>query len=816
MSRHPLAFVSPTLTALIIFSLAGSVRAGEAQTEFERVEVFPSTVDLGSARAQMQLVVVGHTNGEIRDLSSAARIRSGDSSVAKIDATVVRPIADGTTKIHIDVADRSVVVPVTVAGFDAADPVSFRHEALAILTKQGCNSGNCHGSARGKGGFRISLLAANPELDEITLTREVFASRTNVLNPGSSLLLKKPTMAVSHGGGVRLVKGDPTYALLRDWIGEGCIGDLASTPECVKLEVFPSTGVLRLPKSRQQLLVLAHFSDGSVRDVTTLAKFSSSDDKIATANPEGQVRGHTRGDVAILVRYAQDVTSVTLTLVENVEGLTWNEPAATNYVDQLVNVKLKQMAYPPSPLTSDAEFLRRVSLDVLGVLPSPGETREFLESTAGDKRAQWIDRLLSHPQHARFWALKWGDVLNVRESSVTGKGVHKYYEWIVRSVAENQPFDEFCRELLLATGSTYSNPAANFYRTKKDANECVETTAQLFLGLRIQCAKCHNHPFEAWTQKDYYGLAAFFTRVQRKEGSRKGELVVWVDRTGEVQLPGTDDDVEPALPFGDSGTTTAHGDRRQPLAQWLTAPNNPLFARVAVNRIWSHVMGRGIVEPIDDFRPSNPPSNEELLAALAGDFINSGFDRRRILRVILNSRTYQRSAASTPDNAADTRYFSHAAVRRLTAEQLLDAVCHVTGRDEKFPGLPAGTRATALPSPDANNEFLRLFGQPQRETVCSCERVSDSNVLQALELFNGDFVHRQLSHPENRFQQMITTERPDAEILEQLYLAALCRPPREDELKIALSHLHKSANRITGFRDVCWALLNTREFLFQH
>ena len=784
----------------------------------ERIEVYPTEMKLGSPRQQMRMIVTGHyADNQLQDLTRAVGWSSSDDQVVQVKDGIAVPAGDGRAQIALHVGGHSVTVPVEVTGFDSSDPVSFHYETLAALTKQGCNSGACHGSPSGKGGFRLSLLAYDLALDQLTLVREAYGRRTNVAEPETSLMLVKPTMQISHGGGLRLHKRDPAYKLLKSWIGEGCRVDADDAPQCVRLEVYPPSGrVLKRPAHTQRLLVRAHFSNGTVRDVTSIAKYSSSDEAVASANADGLVVGHDRGQAAIMVRYLEKVETCNLTFVKDIPGFVWNDPPEFNYVDQLVHKKLRQLQYRPSELCTDEEFVRRVYLDVIGVLPTVSEVAAFLSDTSEKKRAALIDALLARPDFATFWALKWGDLLRLKGQAVTASGVRKYYQWLVQSIAENRPVDVFCRDLLTASGSTYTNPPANYYRTASDTNDCTETTAQLFLGVRIQCAKCHNHPFERWTQDNYYGMAAFFNRVQRKDSRREGELVVWMARSGEVNQPRTGQQMKPWLPLAGDVADSGDQDRRHILAAWLTQPDNPFFARVAANRIWSQVMGRGIVEPVDDFRDSNPPSNGELLDALSQDFVNSNFDRKHILRAILNSHTYQRSSRTNEFNRDEEKLFSHAQVRLLSAEQLLDAICHLTGVSEEFKGLPPGTRATQLPSPDVNHEFLKVFGQPERQTACACERTTDSNLSQALQLFNGPLVHGKIGNENNRFRKMVAAEKPDEEIVDQLYLAGLSRHAAEEEIQVAKKHIESKDDRIKALEDVCWAILNTNEFLFQH
>jgi hypothetical protein len=783
----------------------------------ERIEVQPAAFQLATPQRRMHLIVSGfYADGTTQDLTRSAQFSSSDEKIVRIEQGVAIPVGDGQAAITITSGGQTATTTVEVSNQSHPEAVSFEYGTLVALSKQGCNSGACHGSPSGKGGFRLSLRAYDPAVDTETLVREAFGRRTNVYEPDESLLLRKPLMEIAHGGGRRLKKADPSYAILKEWIAQGCKADPADAPRCVKVDVYPRQRVLRRPAHTQQMLVLAHFSDGSVRDVTELACFSSSDESVATVDNDGFVVGLDRGESAILVRYLEKMETASLVFLKDIEGFKWNAPPENSFVDHDIFEKLQQLQILPSDLCSDEEFVRRVYLDVIGELPSVIDAQKFLADTAPDKRAKLIDALLDRPEYADFWAMKWADLLRLRGNKVTPAGVYKFHRWLVAALRDNMPADQFARTLLTADGSTYSNPAANFYRTAADTNDCTETTSQLFLGIRIQCAKCHNHPFERWTQDNYYGIGAFFNRIQKKPGMTPEEQVVWIARSGEVTQPRTGKQMKPWLPLKGDAEVTGDEDRRDSFANWLTAPDNPFFAKVEVNRMWGHLMGRGIVEPVDDFRDSNPPASAALLDHLAKDFVAHRFDRKHTLRTILNSRVYQLSSRKNDFNRTDTKYFSHATTRLLSAEQLLDAICRVTGIDEKFAGLPSGTRATQLPSPDTDNYFLKVFGQPARETACQCERSSDSNLSQALQMINGPLVHSKVRDEKNRLRSLVAAGMGDADLVSQLYLAALSRPPSEAEVGAATRHITASGDRMRGLEDVCWALLNANEFLFQH
>ena len=814
---YPLVLLT-TLLAPAIVAGAEALEPIQVGTP-QRIEVAPAGFKLQGPRRQVQLVVTGYyADGTMQDLTRAAQFASSDAAIATVESAVVKPHKDGNAEITITAGGQTAKASVEVSGQAAPQPISFEYEMLAALSKQGCNMGACHGSPSGKGGFRLSLRAFDPTVDKLTLIREDLGRRTNVLNPDESLLLVKPMMKVPHGGGLKLKRSDPAFALMRQWIAEGCKQDVEGAPRCVKIEVTPPSGrVLKRPAHTQQLCVLARFSDGTVRDVTDIACYSTSDSEVADVTAGGLVIGHNRGEAAIVVRYLEFIESCFLTFVKDIPGYQWPNPPANNYIDELVYQKLQQLKFLPSGLCSDEEFLRRVHCDVIGILPTLEETQKFLADTDPAKRAKLIDSLLERPEYARFWALKWGDLLKMTSTQVGGDGVHKYHRWLLRSFEKNVPYDQFVRELLGSQGSTLENAAANFYRTAVDTNDCVETVAQVFLGARMQCAKCHNHPFERWSQDNYYGMAAFFNRVQRKKSVRTDEFLIYTTHTGEVTQPRTGKQMKPWLPLKGEIDPPADADRRDPFLTWLTAKDNPFLGKVEANRIWSHLFGRGIVEPNDDFRESNPPSNAALLDALAKDFAAHNFDRKHVLRTILNSRTYQADFRPNDFNKEDVKYFSHYQPRLMTAEQLLDAICSVTALPEAFPNLPAGTKATQIPAPDlVKHEFLKIFGQPERQTVCQCERTTDSNLGMAIQFFNGPLIYNKLRDQNNRFRKALAANKPHPEIITELYLAAVCRKPSEKELAASMAHIAVKNDPVVAFEDICWAILNTNEFLFQH
>ncbi len=800
---------------MVLAAFAGVVQGGP----LEKLDVQPAQIHLVGRLDRVQLVVSGvRSDGSVVDVTGRAKITVDSREVASVSAGRVSARGDGRTSLNVSVGKLNVRIGVQVSRFSRPPRVGFEFGLLAALSKQGCNSGGCHGAPSGKGGFRLSLRGFDPRLDVQTLIREQFGRRTNTVDPDQSLLLRKPLMRVAHGGGQQLKPEDPACELIREWIGQGCRPDATETPRCVRTEVFPVDRVVKAPATSQQLRVVGHFSDGSSRDITHLAVFTSSNEGLARVDRRGLVSGSGTGQVGILIRYLDQMQAARITMIENRPGFVWPNPESSNEVDRLVHQRLRVLQVPPSPRSSDGQFLRRVSLDVTGLLPTVEATHEFLADKRPDKRNRLIERMLVSDDHALFWAGKWADLFRVTRKQLGTRGVDKFHRWLVASIRDNRPYDRFVTDLLTSQGDTFGNPAANYFRVASDTDDATQTTARHFLGIRIQCAKCHNHPYERWTQANYYGIAAFFNRIQRTKPDKSGNLVVWVSRRGELNDPNSGQPAVPWLPMtGPAPIADAESDRRVVLAKWLVGADNPLFARVEVNRLWAWVWGVGIIEPADDFRASNPPANPELLDWLEAEFRKSGFDRRHILRLILQSRTYQRDSLATEKNRRDTQSFSHARVRRMTAEQILDAICQVTGIPQVYGKLPEGTRATQLPSPEDAPAFLHVYGTPKRETSCDCERETGSNLTQFLVLANGNLINNKVTHQKNRFRIQIEKGWTDEQIVEDVYLAAYSRLPTEEEKKTAREYVGKLVkNRLEAHEDIQWAILNSKEFLFQH
>ncbi|MFO0927899.1 MAG: DUF1553 domain-containing protein [Gemmataceae bacterium] len=827
----------PALFAAVVFAVTALPVSAAVPTDTKvrgelvgnpvEVSVLPPAVQLAGRRARQQLVVTGkYADGSVRDLTPACDYACETADLVTVDETgFVTARKNGTSALVVKAGGKSVKVPLTIKDVDKPQPIGFRNEVIAALNVGGCNAGACHGTPSGKGGFKLSLRGFDPDSDYQALTREVLGRRTDRQNPDTSLILLKGLGQVPHEGGQRYQPGGLPVMTVRSWLAEGLQDDPAKRADVVGIELLPGSRVQMAPARFQQLAVMAKFSDGSVRDVTRLTVFSSSDPSVADVNLNGLVEFKGSGEVAILARYLMELATIRLTYLEPRKGFVWSNPPENNYVDRHVFAKLKMLSIPPSELCSDAEFVRRAYLDLCGVLPTADEVRAFLADRSANKRTRLVDTLLDRPEYADYWTMKWSDVLRSSRKTIQVKGTHVFQSWLRAHLSKDDGFDQVVRELITANGSSYANPPANYYRIARDSQNLAETTAQLFFGIRMQCAKCHNHPFERWTQDDYYSMAAWFARVRQKKDpqepapmpNQQGSEVVYSDRGGEVTQPRTGKVMPPKFLGGAVPAIPVRKDRREVLADWMTSANNPFFAKNTVNRIWYHLVGKGIVDPVDDFRDSNPSANDELLDALAKDFAANRFSFKHLIRVIMNSRTYQLSAQANELNKDDGKYFSHATTKLLPAEPLLDALCQVTEVPEKFAGLPAGTRAVQLPDGEFNHPFLKTFGQPARELACECERESDSNLAQALQLINGPTVNDKLRNPTNRLGKLLAKKaadraRPRRPVPGDAVTDA-DRRGRQDVAGVPHQSRRQAARR---GRTSTRAPINSKEFLFRY
>jgi hypothetical protein len=686
---------------------------------------------------------------------------------------------------------------------------------MPVFMRAGCNTGACHGSARGKDGFRLSLFGFDPPGDHFRLTREVPFRRINLALPQQSLLLQKATGNVMHTGGKRFGEESEYYRALLNWLEAAAPDDPADVPTVEAVEIFPPRMMLEGAGAKQPLVVRAKYSDGADRDVTHLAVYLSNNDNSATVDDHGLVTAAHRGEALVLARF--DTKTVGSEAIVLPAGLQYTPPSEkpVNYIDELVNAKLNKLRILPSDLCSDEVFLRRVSIDIAGLLPTEEEHEEFLSDTSPDKRAKLIDRLLERKEFAEVWAMKWAEVLMVKSSNtVSYKSAFLYSNWLTEQIANGVPLDEMARKLLSANGGTFTNPATNFYQIENDTLKTAENVAQVFMGLRIQCAQCHNHPFDRWTMDDYYSFAAFFSQIGRKQGEDYRETIVFNSGGGDVKHPVTGQAKQPTF-LGGAAAEVKGKDRREVFSAWLTSPDNPYFASSVCNRVWAHFFGRGIVEPVDDIRVSNPPSNSELFHALGKKLVAYQYDLKKLVRDICNSNAYQRSTAPNESNRDDQRNFARGNIRRIQAEMLLDCVSKVTETKDKFRGLPLGARAVQIADGTTTNYFLTTFGRTPRETVCACDVKTDPTLSQALHLLNGDSVHNKVRSG-GLIKRLLDEGRSPADVIRSLYILTLSRQPSADELDKLLKLVEGQPKPREALEDIFWAVLNSREFLFNH
>jgi hypothetical protein len=823
--RHALliAVLCPLLFALCPLSAA----AGD-------LRIVPSEVRLEGPKATQRVLLVETTDDlATADRSGQAKWSSSDPDIAAVDAKgTVRAVGDGEATITAEVEANKATVRVKTAKTKQPFEPSFRNHVIPLLTRIGCNSGACHGALAGKGGFKLSLRGYDPAADHFVMTRQALGRRIDTTEPAKSLVLRKPTLAVSHGGGLKIEVGSSDYQVLADWIAAGATGPTPDDVRIKQVEVFPKAALLK-PKDRMQIVVRATYTDGHTEDVTHWAKFNSSDDLVATINEDGKVTVAGHGEAAITVLYSTLVASgrITSPFPNNVAPEVFTKAVRNNAIDDLVLKKLETLRIPPSPICTDAEFSRRAYLDAAGILPTPEEQQKFLVDKAADKRAKLIEALLERPEYVDYWSYKWSDLLLISSRRLPQPAVWSFNQFVRKSVAEDKPWDRFARDVLTANGSNLQNGAANYFVLHKDVSDLTESTAVTFLGMSITCCRCHNHPLEKWTQDQYWSMANLFSRVALKNGDKPGEVDVQSQPTGDVPHLRRGVPMPPTPLDGKPLALDSTVDRRQYFADWLTAPENPYFARALVNRVWRNFMGRGLVEAEDDLRQTNPPSNEQLLEALATDFVAHKYDIKYLIRTIMNSAAYQRSSKPVPGNAEDDRYYSHYLIHRLSAEVILDAYSQVTGVPTPFTqiqagagdlknydGYPLGTRAQQLPDAQVVSHFLDSFGRPERSQTCSCERQQDSSVGQALHVNNGKTLNDKIRAANSRVETWLKENIGDEEAVKRIYLLALCREPTVKEMQKFKELMTKAAEEKTPHReileDLFWAVLASKEFVF--
>ena len=790
-----------------------------------RLEIFPKRFTLRGSRATQMLVVSGvYSDGSVRDLSEKAVYHSYNKKIAKVSK---RGIVEPTTgmgpgvSIKARVGNLAAHVYAKIVREKDDRRVSFINEIEPILTKAGCNQGACHGSQLGQGGFKLSLLGFDAKSDYEWIVKEREGRRVVLGNPKESLLIQKPSMALPHAGGPRFRPGDYGYDTLLAWLEDGAPGPDASHPTVESITLYPPEHLMSVDED-QRLLVQATFSDGSSEDVTNKTPFSSLMDTVAVVDEEGLITVEGKGQTAIMATYAGAAAAWRVVVpyrqaTPEMLAVYKSFPRA-NYIDDAVVARWRMMGLLPSGFADDATFIRRVYLDVVGLLPTRAEVEAYVGSKDVKKREKLIDEVLNRPEYVDYWSLKWGDLLRINRTKLQEKGMWSFYNWVRAAMRDNMPMDEFVRQLITAQGSTFTTGPANYFRVASNAPDLAETTSQLFLGVRIVCARCHHHPYEKWGQDDYYQFAAFFARVGLKNSTEFGlfgrEQVVRVRKTGEVRHPRTGQIMKPTpldgVPMDDPV------DRRRPLAAWITSKENTLFSGNLVNRYFGYLMGRGLVEPLDDVRVTNPASNGSLLAAMAADLVEHNFDQKYMLRQILLTNVYALSSEATEENQRDLLFYTKYEIKRLPAEVLLDAVFSATGKLDKFTQLPLGTRATQLPDSSVASYFLDTFGRPARVAVCECERSPDPNIAQVLHLMNGDYIQSKITASDGRLGKLIAAKKGDEEIVTELYYATVSRAPTTDEMATAILSVKEAPDRTEGLQDVLWALLNTREFFFAH
>ena len=796
-----------------------SSRADDKPAAPPPLQVFPADINLENA-TDIQSIVAQFTrpDGITQDVTGEVKLELANPNLATIEGNVLHPKADGETQLKISWHDQSLAIPVKVKDSATTRPISFRLDVMPVFMRSGCNVGGCHGAARGKDGFHLSLFGFDPATDYNSLTRQLTTRRINLALPEESLLLAKATGKVPHTGGERFKPNTPLYNTLLTWLKAGAPDDdLKTVAKPASMEILPHQMVLE-EGTTQQMTVRAHYSDGTDRDVTKLVVFLSNNDNSAKASENGLVTAGARGEAFVMARFATFTMGSQAIVIPKDLQYKFPDVPENNYIDQLVDAKLKKLRIVPSELCSDEVFLRRAHIDICGNLPTVEEHEQFIADKDPNKRDKLVDELLSRKEFVDLWVMKWAELLAIRSDNqqVSYKNALLYYNWLEEKIENNVPFDQIVQELLGANGGTFKNPATNYYQITTDTLKVAENTAQVFMGMRIQCAQCHNHPFDRWTMDDYYGFAAFFSQVGRKQAEDPRETIVFDRQGGEVNHPVGGRVVQPKFLGGDVPDVKGK-DRRVVLAKWLASPDNPYFAKNLSNIVWTHFFGKGVIDPVDDVRVSNPAVNPELLDALAQKFTDYHYDFKRFVRDICTSRTYQLASETNPTNETDTRNFSHSGIRRMRAEVMLDCISQATETKEKFRGLPLGARAVQIADGNTTDYFLTTFGRATRDTACSCEVKMDPNLSQALNLINGSTVAQKIGNS-TILTEMFKEKRPAEQIVIDLYLRCLGRKPTVAEMGSLSAQIAQAGpdNRQKVVIDIFWALLNSQEFMFNH
>jgi hypothetical protein len=786
----------------------------------ESLALFPPALSLTGREARQTFFVERMVDGRgVGVIEEGVSLDVADPTICRVEGSAVIPLANGQTTLRAQFGSASAVAEVRVSGMEHPYEWSFRHHVQSVLAKFGCNSGACHGAAAGKRGFKLSLRGYDAPGDYDVLLKQAHGRRVNLDEPAQSLLLTKATAAVPHGGGARFKSDSLEYRVIVDWIASGAPAPSDRDGVIESIEVFPSQVTL-LPNTSHPLVVRAKFSDGHLEDVTRWAKYNSAAADVVDVDDQGRVKSVGLGEGAVSVWYANKIALATITVpyANNIDPALFAAEPRRNQIDELVLAKLAELRLPPSPLASDSEFLRRVWLDMTGTLPPPEEIRQFLADPSAGKRDAMIEKLLASESFVDFWTYKLSDILLVNSERLREPAMWAYYQWIRNNVSAGRPWDAMVRDLLQAEGSTLDQGATNFFVLHQDVRELTETVSVAFLGLSINCARCHNHPLERWTNDEYFGMANMLSRVRVKGGTSPGHFVVYAAREGDIVQPLRGKPQPPRPLDGEALAIDAPADRREALANWVTSPGNPYFARAIANRIWANFMGVGLVEAVDDLRLTNPPSHPALLQALADHLISANFDLRSLMRLVTQSATYQRTSTPLAENAGDRRFYSRYYPRRLMAEVAMDAISQATGASTNFVGYPPHWRAIQLPDSKVASAFLDKFGRPKRDATCECERTSTPSMVQALHLANGDLLHEKLKRQGNRIDQILGSGKSSEEMLDELYLYSASRFPSADEKRTILDEWERTPapERRAFLEDLAWSILSSKEFLFNH
>ena len=795
-----------------------ALRKKSKNKEIIALTAYPPSINLKTKEDFNSVIIVATYSDDVtRDVTYESSVWVEKPDIIDFQDRIVYPKKAGETKLVAEFLGKKVEVPVKISAPDEIRPVSFKLDVMPVFMKAGCNTGSCHGSARGQDRFMLSLFGYDPEGDHYRITREQGTRRINLAIPEESMLVEKAIGTVPHTGGKLFSKYSEHWQTLVSWLEDGAEKDPDDIAKPTSIELFPPSALMEGFGATQQMTVLAQYSDGTTRDITPLTVFQSSNDVSAAIDEHGKVIAGSRGEAFVMARF--NVFTVGVPVVVIPEDLKYERPTlpSNNYIDNLVHDKLHKLRMTPSGLCSDEVFVRRLYLDITGLLPTVEESTAFLKDSSPNKRAKLIDQLLEKKEFTELWVMKFSELLQIQTDDNQGmsyKATLRYFNWLKDRIANNVPMDQIVKDLITSSGGTFTHPATNFYQVERDNLKITENVAQVFMGMRLQCAQCHNHPFDRWTQDEYYSFASFFSQVGRKNGADPREKIIYNRRSGEINHPVHKKPMPPKFLGDDTPEIPKGADRREILAEWLASPKNPFFARNLANLVWAHFFGQGIIEPVDDVRVSNPPSNPELLDQLSKKFTDYNYDFKKLVRDVCNSRIYQLSTKTNPTNESDTRNFARSQLRRLRAEVMLDVISQATETKNKFQGLPLGAKAIQIADGRVSNYFLTTFGRAKRETVCSCEVVMDPSLSQALHLLNGDTTNKRISQGRLVESSLKAGKQPE-QIIDELYLRCYSRKPRESEKTKLLATLDQKDPR-QGLEDIFWALLNSKEFIFNH